>query len=323
MGQTVLKRQFLEGIQKDMATELSMAKPIGLVSGTAGPAAKGRVVVPKAGSSADRNRPFQSHFVPFGTNKIHYVTAGEGKNTVVFVHCWAGNLGFWREQVPALADKARLVLIDLPGHGQSNGQQTAYSMDYFASAVLSVMQDARVDKATLVGHSMGGPVIYRVYEQAPEKVAALVVFDAFLRRPQLPPDQAEQFIAPFRSPQYREFTRQFFGAMFPAPGTEALREWVLSQMVTTPQDVMLGAMEGMFSPAQPDWTLKKVDVPLLAINSKGQMWDADGENFIQSLSPQTEYHAMAGVGHWLMLERPTEFNAILTDMLRKFNLIAR
>jgi sigma-B regulation protein RsbQ len=306
-----------------MATELSMAKPISLASGTVGRSSNGRVAVPKAESLADHNWHFQSHFVSFGTNKIHYATAGGGKNTIVFVHCWAGNLSFWREQIPALADKARLVLIDLPGHGQSNGQHTGYSMDYFASAILSVMQDAQVDKATLVGHSMGGPVIYRVYEQAPEKVAALVVVDAFLRRPQVPPAQAEQFIAPFRTPQYREFTRQFFGAMFPAPGTEALRDRILSEMITTPQDVMLGAMEGMFGPDQPDWALKKTNIPVLAINSKGQMWDAEGENYVRTLSSQTDYHAMEGVGHWLMLERPTEFNAILTGMLRKFNLIAK
>ncbi len=301
-----------------------MMKTIGLAcSATGQSSSTGGAAVDKANSLAGHNGHFKSNFASVGADKIHYVTAGAGDHSIVFVHCWAGNLGFWREQVPALANRARLLLIDLPGHGQSTGRDTGHSMDGFANAVLSVMQAAGVDKATLVGHSMGGPVIYRVYEQAPEKVSALLVVDAFLRRPKVPPAQAEEFITPFRTPHYREFTRQFFGAMFPAPGTEALREWVLSQMVTTPQDVMLGAMEGMFSPAQPDWTLKKVDVPLLAINSKGQMWDADGEKFIQSLSPQTEYHAMAGVGHWLMLERPAEFNAVLTGMLRKFNLIDR
>jgi sigma-B regulation protein RsbQ len=302
----------------------AMMKTIGLACRTAGQSSStGGGVVYEAKSLAGHKCRFKSHFASVGADKIHYVTAGEGDHSIVFVHCWAGNLGFWQEQVPALANKARLLLIDLPGHGQSSGMDTGHSMDCFANAVLSVMQDAEVDKATLIGHSMGGPVIYRVYEQAPKKVSALVVVDAFLRRPKVPPAQAEEFIAPFRTPQYREFTRQFFGAMFPAPGTEALREWVLSQMVTTPRDVMLAAMEGMFSPAQPDWTLKKVDVPLLAINSKGRMWDADGENYIQSVSPQTDYHTMADVGHWLMLERPAAFNAILTDMLRKFNLIAR
>jgi pimeloyl-ACP methyl ester carboxylesterase len=265
----------------------------------------------------------KSHSVLFGADKIHYVTVGAGKKTLVFVHCWAGNLGFWRKQVSALVDQARLVLIDLPGHGQSGKRHTVYSMDYFAGAVRAVMCDAGVDKATLIGHSMGGPVIYRVYEQAPEKVAALVVVDGFLRRPRVTPDQAEAFIARFRTPEYREHTRQFFGAMFPAPGTEALRDRILSELLTTPQRVMHRAMEGMFGPGQPDWDLKAANVPVLVINAKGAMWDADDEKYIRSLSPRTDYRVMDGVGHWLMLERPVEFNAILSDMLRKFNLIAK
>ncbi|MGB7769254.1 MAG: alpha/beta fold hydrolase [Verrucomicrobiia bacterium] len=265
----------------------------------------------------------QSHSVLFGADKIHYVTLGEGKHTLVFVHCWAGNLGFWREQVPALADKARLVLMDLPGHGQSGRRHTVYNMDYFAGAVRAVMCDARVDKATLVGHSMGGPVIYRVYEQAPKQVAALVVVDGFLRRPRVTSDQAEEFIARFRTPEYREHTRQFFGSMFPVPGTEALRDRILSELLATPQRVMHRAMEGMFGPGQPAWDLKAANVPVLVINAKGAMWEADDEKYIRSLSTQTDYRVMDSVGHWLMLERPVEFNALLTDMLRKFKLIAR
>jgi pimeloyl-ACP methyl ester carboxylesterase len=297
-----------------------MMRTIGLARDTAGQASfAGCPPARKTQSLADG----KSHSVSFGVNKIHYVTVGEGGNTMVFVHCWAGNLGFWREQVPALADKARLVLIDLPGHGQSDKLAAAYNMDYFAGAVLAVMRDAGVDKATLMGHSMGGPVICRVYEQAPEKVAALVVVDGFLRRPRVAPGQAEEFIAPFRTPEYHEHTRQFFGTMFPVPGTEALRDRVLSEMLATPQSVMLGAMEGMFSPDQPDWDLKAATVPVLVINARSPMWDADMENHLRSLSPQTDYRVMKEVGHWLMLERSKEFNAILTDMLRKFNLIAK
>jgi pimeloyl-ACP methyl ester carboxylesterase len=297
-----------------------MMRTSSLACDTAGQSSfAGRAAAPKAETPADG----QSHSVAFGANRIHYVTAGRGRNTIVLVHCWAGNLSFWREQVPALSDQARLVLIDLPGHGQSDKLPAAYSMDYFAGAVLAVMQDARVDRATLIGHSMGGPVIYRVYEQAPEKVAGLVVVDGFLRRPKATPDQAEKFIALFEGPEYREHTRQFFGTMFPVPGTEALRNRVLSEMLDTPQNVMLGAMESMFGPDQPDWDLKKVNVPVLVINARGPMWDADGDNYVRSLSPQTAYRVMEGVGHWLMLERPVEFNAILTDMLRKFNLIGK
>jgi len=265
----------------------------------------------------------KSHFASFGTNKVHYVTVGGGRQTIVFVHCWAGNLGFWHEQVPAFADQARLVLIDLPGHGQSDKPHTAYTMDFFAGAVLAVMRDAHVDKAVLVGHSMSGAVISCVYRQAPEKVAALVSVDGLLRRPQWTSDYAEKFVAPFRTPEYRERVRQFVGSFFPIPGTEALRDQVLSETLATPQYVMVGAMEGMFGPDQTDWGLKTVNAPVIVINARSPMWNADYETYVRSLSPQAEYRMMDGVGHWLMLEKPAEFNATLTELLRKHDLMAK
>src|SRR5437773_2173921 len=197
----------------------------------------------------------ESHFVSFGTNRVHYLIEGKGSHTIVFVHCWAGNAGLWREQVPELAGHARLVLVDLPGHGQSDKPHADYTMDFFAGAVLAVMRDAHVDKATLVGHSMGVPVICRMYKQAPEKIAALVAVDGVLRRPKMTSDQAEQFVNRFRADDYREKTRQFMTSMFPVPGTEAIRDRVISEMLETPRHVMLSAMEGMFAADQPDWDL--------------------------------------------------------------------
>jgi pimeloyl-ACP methyl ester carboxylesterase len=258
-----------------------------------------------------------------GTNRVHYVIEGKGEHTIVFVHCWAGNLGFWREQTPALVARARLILIDLPGHGQSDKPHSAYTMDFFAGAVLAVMRDAHVEKATLVGHSMGVPIICRVYKQAPERVAALVAVDGTLRRPKMTPEQSDQFIARFRQPDYREKTREFIGTMFPASGTEALRDKVISELLETPQYVMLGAMEGMFGTDQPDWDLQHVNVPVLVINTASPMWSDEYKSYVRSLSPQTDYRSIEGVGHWLMLEKPVEFNADLVDMLGKFDLIGK
>jgi pimeloyl-ACP methyl ester carboxylesterase len=277
---------------------------------------------PESSGTAGSAAGAQSHFVKFGTNRVHYVVDGQGSHTIVFVHCWAGNLGFWNEQVPALKDKARLVLIDLPGHGQSEKPHTAYTMDFFAEAVLAVMRDAHVDKATLVGHSMGVPVICRVYKQAPGRVAALVAVDGTLRKPQMTAEQADQFVARFRAPDYREKTRQFMGTMFPVPGTEAVRDRVISEMLETPQYVMLGAMEGMFKAGQPDWDPQHLNVPLIVINAPNPMWNDQYKDYVRGLSGQVEYRSVEGVGHWLMLEKPAEFNAALMEALAKYNLIA-
>ncbi len=262
-----------------------------------------------------------SHWAKFGTNKVHYVVTGKGSRTLLFVHCWAGNLGFWREQVPALADKARLVLVDLPGHGQSDKPHTTYNMDFFADAVLAVMRDARVDKATLIGHSMGVPIICRVCTHAPERVTGLVSIDGTLRRPKITPEQGNQFIANFRGSDYQEKTREFLATMFPVPGTEAVRDHVVSEILQTPQFVMLGAMEGMFGTGQPDWDLQHVNVPVLVLNAPNPMWTDDYKNYVRSLSAQTDYRTIEGTGHWLMLEKPADFNTTLVQMLQEFDLI--
>ncbi len=265
----------------------------------------------------------ESHFAASGTNRVHYLALGHGPKTILFVHGWACQADFWRDQVSAFADKARLLLVDLPGHGRSDKPQTEYSMDFFARAVVAVMQEAKADKATLVGHSMGAPVICRVYAQAPERVAALVAVDGFLRRPAMKPEDVEEFIGPYRTPRYRDQAREFIGAMFPNPETAPLRDQVVNEVLQTPQHVMFGAMEGMFSTMAPAWDLPKagVPIPVLVLNTDNRMWSAAYQEYVRTLSPQAEYRTIPGAGHFVMLEKPAAFNAALSEMLEKFDLI--
>ena len=109
--------------------------------------------------------------------------------------------------------------------------------------------------------------------------------------------------------------------MFPNPGTEASRDRVREEMLMTPQHVMRSAMDNMFSSNQPAWDLAKVNVPVLVINAKSPMWTSEYEAYVRSLSPQTDYRVIDGPGHFLMLEKPAEFNAALANMLKRFDLI--
>jgi pimeloyl-ACP methyl ester carboxylesterase len=276
-----------------------------------------------ADGAAEKLPKMESHLAKMGTNRVHYQTEGQGSNTIVFVHGWACNAGFWREQVSAFGDKTKLVLIDLPGHGESDKPEVDYTMDYFADAVIAVMRDAKVEKATLVGHSMGTPVICKVYAKAPERVAGLVAVDGFLRRPKMSDEQAEAIAAPYRKPEYREQVKQMMSYMFPNAGTEALRERVTEEMLKTPQHVMASAMGEMFNLKQPAWDLAKVDVPVMSINAKSPMWTESYEQYVRSISPKTEYRLIEGTGHFVMLEKPAEFNAALMEMLAKFDLVAK
>jgi pimeloyl-ACP methyl ester carboxylesterase len=265
----------------------------------------------------------EAHFTAAEPNRIHYVTVGRGNHTLVLVHGWACSLKFWREQVPTLAEHARLVLIDLPGHGRSDKPQADYTMDFFGEAVLAVLRDAHVDRATFIGHSMGAAALCRVHHHAPEKIAGMISVDGLLCRLPSPPEETRALTGGLASSHYLEHARAFISTFFPIPGTEALRDQVTAEMLVTPQHVMLGAMVGMLDTAQPDWMLQKVNAPVIVLNAPTPWWTPDYKKYVHALSPQTDYTTMENTGHFLMLEKPLEFNALLLEKLEKFGLISQ
>jgi len=178
-----------------------------------------------------------------------------------------------------------------------------------------------VEIAALIGHSMGGAVVCRVYHQAPEKVTALVSVDGLLCRLPGTPAEGRALVGPFATPHYREHAAGFIRTLFPFPGAEQLCGQVTSEMLKTLQHVLLGGMLAMVSPDQPDWILPKVNTPVLVLNARSPWWNADYENYVRSLSSQTEYRVMEGASHFLMLEQPAAFNSLLVEMLRTHGLI--
>jgi pimeloyl-ACP methyl ester carboxylesterase len=131
------------------------------------------------------------------------------------------------------------------------------------------------------------------------------------------PEYVEKVIAPYRRPDYRDHATRYIMSMFPNPGTEALRERVLSEMLATPQHVMGSAMAGMFDLSRPAWDLPKVTIPVLAIHAKHSRWTPEYEAYVRSRSPRADYRVLEGTGHFVMLEKPAGFNAALREMLHQ------
>ena len=64
----------------------------------------------------------ESKFVDVDHLKVHYTNYGKGETALFFVHGWACDETVWSEQAPALAEKIRVITIDLPGHGRSDNR---------------------------------------------------------------------------------------------------------------------------------------------------------------------------------------------------------
>jgi pimeloyl-ACP methyl ester carboxylesterase len=224
-------------------------------------------------------------------------------------------MNFWRYQVPAFDGKIRMILVDLPGHGQSDKPNIDYTMDLFARSVDVVLKEAGVDKAVLAGHSMGTPVIRQFLRLYPKKTAGLIVVDGALRAPKFKPDEFDKFVARFSGPEWKEALAQMVDGMTKDTPEEA-RQVIKSGMGSAPQHVTVSAMKEMFNPAiwKDD---EKIEVPMEVIVAKSPNWPPDYEPFVRKIAPKVDYHVMEGVGHFLMMEKPKEFNELMTGFLKK------
>jgi pimeloyl-ACP methyl ester carboxylesterase len=254
-----------------------------------------------------------SHYATIDGVRVHYKLLGRGKMTLVFVHGLGGELNVWREQAGHFASHARVLVLDLPGFGQSDKPQNVkYTMRFFARSVRAAMDDAKVDRAILVGHSMGAAVIREFDRMYPSRTRGLVAVDGALIN-NLPPEAAEKFIGPLRGPDFAKNLDAFFDSLTDH-ASPSLRADIKSAAAATPQYVIVSSMEEMFDPAV--WKADKITIPLLVVNTSSPMWTAKYVDAIRAMAHDLRYMTIDDADHFLMLERPEALNEAIDKWMK-------
>lgn len=227
-----------------------------------------------------------------------------------------------------------MIAIDLPGHGKSDkprftneavpkdqpSKPMVYSMDLFARAVETVMSDAKVKRAVLVGHSMGTPVARQFYRKYPDKTLAIVIVDGSLR-PFGNKAMLDQLIAGFRGPTYRDVVTQMMTTISGPNLSAEVKERINTSSNNTPQYVLISAMEGMADPSI--WGEDKINVPVLAIMAKTPILPPNVEESFRAIAPRMDFQVWDGVGHFVMMEKPKEFNGAVLAFLDQKKLLKK
>lgn len=244
--------------------------------------------------------------------KINWATSGQGEKIVVFVHGWTCDSTTWSKQVPAVARKYQAVTLDLPGHGKSGMPKGQFSMDLFAKAIEGVRRDVHAGKMILVGHSMGTPVIRQYARLFPQHVQALVFVDG----PIIDSKAVGNFagLADRLKNDTPKMRQEFIQGMFTPATTPELRVRIEKMMAAPPDAAAVGAMAAMWDPAI--WKDDPVAVPVLGIYAEKSR-AAPGPEIRAKVLPTFEYTEIPGTDHFLMLEKPEEFNRILLAFIEK------
>ena len=164
--------------------------------------------------------------------------------TIVLMPTWTIiHARFWKLQIPYLARHFPVVVYDGPGNGASDRttDPTRYTARAYAEDAATVLDECGVERAVVVGLSMGGRYATELAALRPELVAGLVMIGPALPVGSLPPERAgitEHFLDPapedpdgwerynlaYWHAHYDEFTRWFFEQSFPEPHSTKVRE---------------------------------------------------------------------------------------------------
>lgn len=240
---------------------------------------------------------------------------------VALIHGWSCDRSIWRRQVPALTGKNRLLLMDLPGFGASGKPELAYTPELFAAAVVAVMDAAKVERAVLVGHSMGFAVAREAARRHSGRVSALVSVDGVLERGPEEPEASRESMAQAAvlldalGRDFRGTAGAFVESMFVPATTPELRREILDKMLSASRQPALSSIEHLFAPDL--WKVEPLDVPAFGLYADTPWLLPDNEAFFKRHFPRAEYALLPGVGHFLHLEEPAKVNRLLLDFLAK------
>lgn len=241
--------------------------------------------------------------------KVAYITKGVGEPALIFVHGWSCDKSYWENQLDEFAKSYKVVAVDLAGHGESGLNREDYTMEKFGEDVAAVVNQLKLNKVVLVGHSMGGTVIVEAAKILKEKTIGLVGVDTYQSfEDDWTKEQKEGILKPLTE-NFREAAKAFVKSMFPKTVDSLLVEKIANDMSSAPPQVAVSAMRNLFYyDLIPVW--KEVNLPLVSINC--DLYPVSIEANKKYVSDY-DVKIMKGVGHFIQLENPAEFNKLLHE----------
>lgn len=272
----------------------------------------------------------QDYYVKVRQINTRFWSLGEGGTTVVLIHGLGGSAENWMHNIAALAEHHRVYAPDLVGFGRSDKPRASYSLSYLARFVNDFMVTQSIERASLVGLSLGGGVALQFALQFPSKLEKLVLASSaglgreltiILRLPTLP------LVGEILTRPSRKGVAQFLRACAYDPGmvTDELVE-MSYQITSLPggQRTYLATLRALanirgerpavFLPIVN--SLSAITAPTLIVwGQQDSILPVAHARIAERGLPNARLHILDPCGHLPPLERPAKFNALVLKFL--------
>ncbi len=252
--------------------------------------------------------------------KINYVEAGDAsKPKVILLHGLGGNLANWAFNVPALAQSYHVIAIDQIGFGKSDRTMLKYRVGTYVDFLDRFMAELKIEKASLVGNSLGGWVAALTAIKYPDRVEKIVLVDAAGLKPN------EVDLTQIYSLNYstRDEVRQLVKLVFYNQaifGSDAMIEQSMTVRVAANDGYTIGSLIDSIRRNEDflNGRLGEIKKPTLIIWGKqdGLLKVSDGEQFKREIVG-SELIVFDQCGHVPMVEKAADFNKTVLAFLAK------
>jgi pimeloyl-ACP methyl ester carboxylesterase len=252
--------------------------------------------------------------------RLFAATVGTGPD-VVLLHPTPVHHAFWLPVAEQLADRCRLTLIDLRGHGKSTAGVGVITMAKLAEDIHAVLQAIQVQQAAFVGCSIGSYALYEYWRRFPREVGALV-FTCGKPQPDTAANREARRESMLAAQQPGGLTKFFDRMADTLVGATAkqhhpeVRAMARDMMNAVSLEAMLAIQQGLMDRPDSVPMLKTIHVPVCAIAAGEDQGSTPAEmHVIAEQAPDVEFHLIEDAGHYAPLEQPETVAALIADFL--------
>jgi pimeloyl-ACP methyl ester carboxylesterase len=252
---------------------------------------------------------------------VYYETYGKGL-PIVFLHPFSTNGYIWYFQTFTFAQTNQCVVIDERGHGRSDKPQQGYAIKEMAADVVAVLDELKINKAILVGNSIGGMLAMQTNLDNPDRVSANVIVSSGTNLAAGMPAEAKTAFQNDPVGTFGALVEGAFSAKTKRERPELLDLMKASFLVEDnfPRHTFFGSMAdpgGVFNWNISD-RLKDIRKPTLVLaGEEDQATPVAANKFLADNIPGAQLKVIKDVGHFYQIESPAAFNRELAQFVKQ------
>ena len=249
--------------------------------------------------------------------RLRYAEQGDrGGPAVILLHGYSDSWFSWSRVMPLIPARYHVIAPDQRGHGDSDKPEGGYAMRDMAADVLALMDALHLERATVVGHSMGSFVAQQVAVAAPRRVERLVLVGsapAFRRMSGV--DEFAATVYALEDPVPEQFAREFQVSTIHHPIPAEFLDTAVATSLRLPARVWHGIMTGMLA-TRPAPELAGLGIPTLILSGdRDAVFTMPAQQALIAQLPEARSSIYAETGHAPHWERPERFAGELVRFL--------